>query len=99
MEKSIVRVLPVESLKPPLAETYLNQVSAPRFQLPLSAAVPDSAVAAPILMDVSVKPSVSLHPAGHLDRSMVKPSGPVSVLPSADLPHLLSLMSLTMAAR
>src|SRR3954470_7912787 len=44
-------------------------------------------------------PSVSDQPAAHLDRSTVQPSGPVSVLPSADFPHLLSLMRLTMAAR
>ena len=62
-------------------------------------ACPTAASDRPILIEVSVRPSVSDQPAGHLDRSMVKPSGPVSVLPSADLPHLLSLMRLTIAAR
>ena len=37
--------------------------------------------------------------AGHFDRSIVKPSGPVTVLPSADVPHLLSLMRLSWVAR
>src|SRR4051794_39752770 len=50
-------------------------------------------------MEVSVRPSVSDQPAGHFDRSMVKPSGPVSVLPSAERPHLLSVMRFTMASR
>src|SRR4051812_32703707 len=53
----------------------------------------------PTLIDVSVRPSVSDQPAGHFDRSIVNPSGPVSVLPSADTPHLLSVMRLTIAAR
>src|SRR4051794_37194255 len=44
-------------------------------------------------------PSVSDQPAAHLVRSTVQPSGPVSVLPSADFPQLLSLMRLTIAAR
>src|SRR5688500_18238032 len=50
-------------------------------------------------MEVSVSPSVSDQPALHLVRSTVQPSGPVSVLPSADLPHLPSLMRFTMASR
>src|SRR5215211_6917248 len=99
MVKLILRVLPVESLNTPFSDWYLNQASPPRNQLPLSAAVPDRGADAPILIWVSLKPSVSLHPAGHLDRSRVKPSGPVRVLPSADLPHLLSLIRLTTAAR
>src|SRR3954447_4723733 len=53
----------------------------------------------PILIEVSLSPSVSDHPAGHFARSMVKPPGPVTVLPSADLPHLLSLMRFTTASR
>src|SRR6188472_1869175 len=53
----------------------------------------------PILMVVSETPSVSDHPAGHFVRSTVQPSGPVSVLPSADLPQWLSLIFLTMAVR
>src|SRR4051794_39679864 len=53
----------------------------------------------PILMVVSETPSVSDQPAGHLVRSTVQPSGPVSVLPSADLPQWLSVMRLTTAAR
>src|SRR5687768_3621807 len=50
-------------------------------------------------MVVSVRPSVLVQPAAHLLRSTVQPSGPVRVLPSADSPHLLSLMRLTMASR
>src|SRR3954470_18010192 len=57
------------------------------------------AIEAPILIFVSVTPSVSDQPAGHFVRSTVQPSGPVSVLPSAETPHLLSLMRFTMAAR
>src|SRR6476659_8048286 len=53
----------------------------------------------PILIEVSLSPSVSDHPAGHFARSMVKPPGPVTVLPSADWPHLLSLMRFTTASR
>src|SRR4051794_36168405 len=53
----------------------------------------------PILMVVSETPSVSDQPAGHLVRSTVQPSGPVSVLPSADLLQWLSVMRLTTAAR
>src|SRR4051794_15468591 len=53
----------------------------------------------PILMVVSETPSVSDQPAGHFVRSTVQPSGPVSVLPSADLPQWLSVMRLTVAAR
>src|SRR3954447_15217678 len=53
----------------------------------------------PILMVESVTPSVSDQPAGHLVRSTVQPSDPVSVLPSADLPQWLSVMRLTTAAR
>src|SRR4051794_18248044 len=56
-------------------------------------------MAKPTLIDVSVRPSVSDQPAGHLVRSIVKPSGPVTVFPSADLPHLLSVMRFTIAAR
>src|SRR6187200_3471257 len=44
-------------------------------------------------------PSVSDQPAGHFERSTVQPSGPVSVLPSADLPHLLVLIRWMIAAR
>src|SRR6476469_2093598 len=50
-------------------------------------------------MVVSETPSVSDQSDGHFVRSTVHPSEPVSVLPSADLPHLLSVMRLTMAAR
>src|SRR3954470_23500990 len=57
------------------------------------------AIEAPILIFVSDSPSVSDQPAGHLVRSTVQPSGPVSVLPSADLPQWLSLIRFTMAAR
>src|SRR4051795_1608789 len=57
------------------------------------------AIEAPILMFVSDTPSVSDQPAGHLVRSTVQPSGPVSVLPSADLPQWLSLIRLTIASR
>src|SRR3954452_8181385 len=53
----------------------------------------------PTLTSVSEAPSVSLQPEGHLVRSIVKPSGPVTLVPSADLPHLLSLMRCSMAAR
>ena len=44
-------------------------------------------------------PSVLLQPAAHLVMSTVKPSGPVMVLPSAESPHLLSVIRLTTAAR
>src|SRR3954467_8300022 len=44
-------------------------------------------------------PSVSDQPWGHLVRSTVQPSGPVSVVPSADFPQWLSVMRFTMAAR
>ncbi len=44
-------------------------------------------------------PSVGLHPAGHADRSILKPSGPVTVLPSAEVPQPLSSMRSTVAAR
>src|SRR5215211_7744967 len=57
------------------------------------------AIDAPILMFVSETPSVSDQPAGHLVRSTVQPSEPVSVLPSADFPQWLSVMRLTVAAR
>src|SRR6478735_3845834 len=57
------------------------------------------AMDAPILMLVSVTPSVSDQPAGHLVRSTVQPSGPVSVFPSADLPQPLSLIPLMIASR
>src|SRR3954452_4371651 len=57
------------------------------------------AIEAPILMFVSDTPSVSDQPAGHLVRSTVQPSGPVSVLPSADLPQPLSLIRLMTASR
>src|SRR3954452_17924418 len=50
-------------------------------------------------MLVSLRPSVSDQPATHFVRSTVQPSGPVSVLPSAERPQWLSLMRLTMAAR
>src|SRR3954451_931385 len=53
----------------------------------------------PILMVVSETPSVSDQPAAHFVRSTVQPSGPVSVLPSADLPQWLSLMRLMIASR
>ena len=48
-------------------------------------------------LDLGVGQALGLRPAGHLVRSTVNPSGPVTVLPSADLPHLLSLMRLTIA--
>src|SRR5215218_7319149 len=50
-------------------------------------------------MFVSVRPSVFDQSAGHLDMSTVQPSGPVRVLPSADSPHLFSLIRLTIASR
>src|SRR5215208_4509076 len=50
-------------------------------------------------MSVSVRPSVSDQPDPHFDRSMVNPSGPVTVLPPPDLPHLLSLIFLTISSR
>src|SRR5215204_5535510 len=53
----------------------------------------------PYLMVVSVRPSVSLHPSEHLLRSIEKPSGPESVLPSADLPQPLSSICFTTASR
>src|SRR4030081_1026229 len=53
----------------------------------------------PIFIVVSLSPSVSDQPCRHFVRSMVKPLGPVTFLPSADLPQLLSLMRLTMASR
>src|SRR5215211_3740239 len=56
-------------------------------------------MAAPTLIDRSVRPSVSDQPAGHFDRSTVKPSGPLTVLPSADLPQPSCLARATMAAR
>src|SRR5215218_5574687 len=53
----------------------------------------------PILIDVSLTPSVSDQPTWHFVRSTVQPPGPVRVLPSADLPHPLSLICLTAASR
>src|SRR5580765_2774555 len=63
------------------------------------ASVPDCAIAWPILISVFVRPSMLFQPAAHFDTSILKPSGPVIVLPSADKPHLLSLMRLTTASR
>src|SRR3954452_24307957 len=42
---------------------------------------------------------MSLQPAGHLVRSMVNPSGPLTFFPSADRPQPLSLIRLTTASR
>ena len=56
-------------------------------------------MAKPTLMESSVSPSVSDQPAGHLVRSIVKPSGPTTFVPSAVLPHLLSVMRLMTASR
>ena len=39
------------------------------------------------------------HPAGHLLRSTVKPSGPRTVFPSGWRPHLFSLIRWTIASR
>src|SRR4051812_28975155 len=50
-------------------------------------------------MDVSVSPSVLLQPAGHLVRSMENPSGPVTFVPSVDVPQWLSSIRLTTASR
>jgi hypothetical protein len=50
-------------------------------------------------MDVSDRPSVSDQPAWQALRSILNPAGPVTVLPSADLPHLFSVISLTAASR
>src|SRR4051812_5752053 len=72
-------------------------MAVPRF--PASANVPERARVAPMRIEVSLTPSVSDQSEGHLVRSTVQPSGPVRVLPSADFPHLLSLIRLTMAAR
>src|SRR5215211_8827706 len=56
-------------------------------------------MARPTLIELSLIPSVSDQPPGHLDRSIVNPAGPVTVLPSADLPQPLSLTRWTIAAR
>src|SRR6476619_1367199 len=61
--------------------------------------MPERPSASPILMLVSLRPSVCDQPDGHFDRSTENPSGPVSEAPSADTPHLLSLIRCTTAAR
>src|SRR3954463_4412668 len=61
--------------------------------------MPERPMVWPILILVSLTPSVSDQPEGHFDRSSEKPSGPVSVLPSAEGPHLLSLIRCTTASR
>ena len=53
----------------------------------------------PILMVVSLTPSVSDQSAGHFVRSTVQPPGPVNVLPSADLPHPFSSIRSMAAVR
>src|SRR4051794_32780349 len=53
----------------------------------------------PIFTSVSVTPSVSLHPAVHFVRSIVKPSGPVTLVPSAAFPKWFSLIRSTIAWR
>src|SRR5215218_2671208 len=50
-------------------------------------------------MDVSVSPSVLDQPWGHLVRSIVKPAGPVALVPSDEVPQPLSLICFSIAVR
>src|SRR5215213_6938111 len=52
-----------------------------------------------MVSSLSVMPSVGLQPAGHLVRSIVKPAGPVTFLPSGEEPQPFDLIRATTAAR